>query len=140
MATPIPYTSKHRVQFSDLDPYQHMNTGTYARYFVDHRMECLRDTVGWDLAALGMSEYSTALNAFLYQSTAWPERAVTLIVPYAAGGITDVLARLTAEHLQSKFKQSFVVQNETGAGGLIGAANAAHAGGILGAGALYRLR
>jgi tripartite-type tricarboxylate transporter receptor subunit TctC len=58
---------------------------------------------------------------------AWPERAVTLIVPYAAGGITDVLARVTAEHLHSKFQQSFVVQNETGAGGIIGAANAAHA-------------
>ena len=57
---------------------------------------------------------------------AWPDRPVTLIVPYAAGGITDVIARVTAEHLQAKLKQSFVVQNETGAGGIIGAANAAH--------------
>lgn len=58
---------------------------------------------------------------------AWPERTVTLIVPYAAGGITDVLARLTAERLQTTFKQSFIIQNETGAGGIIGAANAARA-------------
>ena len=58
---------------------------------------------------------------------AWPDRPVTLIVPYAAGGITDVLARLTAEALQDKFKQSFIVQNETGAGGIIGTANAARA-------------
>jgi tripartite-type tricarboxylate transporter receptor subunit TctC len=65
--------------------------------------------------------FATAANA------AWPERPVTLIVPYAAGGITDVLARLTAEHLQTKFKQTFIVQNETGAGGIIGAANAARA-------------
>ena len=64
---------------------------------------------------------ATAANA------AWPERPVTLIVPYAAGGITDVLARLTAEQLQARFKQTFVVQNETGAGGTIGAANAARA-------------
>jgi tripartite-type tricarboxylate transporter receptor subunit TctC len=65
--------------------------------------------------------FNTAANA------AWPERTVTLIVPYAAGGISDILARLTAEYLQRTFKQSFVIQNETGAGGIIGAANAAHA-------------
>lgn len=57
----------------------------------------------------------------------WPERPVTLIVPYAAGGITDVLARTTAEYLQTRLKQTFVVQNETGAGGIIGAANVARA-------------
>ena len=58
---------------------------------------------------------------------AWPERPVTLIVPYAPGGITDVMARLTAEVLREKFHQTFIVQNETGAGGIIGAANAARA-------------
>src|SRR5436190_20499610 len=58
---------------------------------------------------------------------AWPERSVTLIVPYAAGGIADVLARITADRLSTTFKQSFVVQNEVGAGGIIGAASAAHA-------------
>jgi tripartite-type tricarboxylate transporter receptor subunit TctC len=63
--------------------------------------------------------FATAANA------AWPDRPVTLIVPYPAGGITDVLSRLTAELLQTKFKQSFIVQNETGAGGTIGAGNAA---------------
>jgi tripartite-type tricarboxylate transporter receptor subunit TctC len=65
--------------------------------------------------------FSTAANA------AWPDRPVTLIVPYAAGGISDVLARLTAEQLQSAFKQTFIVQNEVGAGGIIGTANAAKA-------------
>ena len=39
----------------------------------------------------------------------------------------DVLARLTAERLQAAFKQTFIVQNEVGAGGIIGTANAAHA-------------
>jgi tripartite-type tricarboxylate transporter receptor subunit TctC len=58
---------------------------------------------------------------------AWPERPVTLIVPYAPGGITDVMARLTAEVLREKFHQTFIVQNEAGAGGIIGAANAARA-------------
>ena len=66
-------------------------------------------------------------TAFQAAHASWPERPVTLIVPYAAGGITDVLARTTAEYLQTRLKQTFVVQNETGAGGIIGAANVARA-------------
>lgn len=58
---------------------------------------------------------------------AWPDRTVTLVVPFAAGGITDVLARLTAERLTATFKQSFIVQNDTGGGGIIGTANASRA-------------
>jgi tripartite-type tricarboxylate transporter receptor subunit TctC len=57
----------------------------------------------------------------------WPERPVTLIAPFAAGGITDVLARLTAERLHAKFKQTFLVQNDTGVAGVIGTTNAARA-------------
>ena len=56
---------------------------------------------------------------------AWPDRTVTLIVPFSAGGITDVLARLTAERLSQKFGQPFVVQNEGGGAGIIGATSAA---------------
>jgi acyl-CoA thioester hydrolase len=37
----------------DLDPYNHMSTGKYAIYYVDHRMEGLRECVGWDLKTLG---------------------------------------------------------------------------------------
>jgi acyl-CoA thioester hydrolase len=46
---PIIYTTTQRIKFSELDPYDHVNTGTYATYFVDHRMEGLRDNLGWDL-------------------------------------------------------------------------------------------
>ena len=60
-------------------------------------------------------------------SAAWPERTVTLVVPYAAGGVTDVLARLTAERLQAALKQTFIVQNDVGADDATGAANVAHA-------------
>jgi acyl-CoA thioester hydrolase len=49
---PIVYKSTHRVKFSDLDPYDHVSTGKYATYYVDHRMEGLRDYVGWDLKTL----------------------------------------------------------------------------------------
>ena len=50
---PIVYRTTHRVKFSELDPYNHVGTGQYATYFTDHRMEGLRDNVGWDLKALG---------------------------------------------------------------------------------------
>jgi acyl-CoA thioester hydrolase len=49
---PIVYRTTHRVNFSELDPYDHVGTGMYATYYVDHRMEGLRDHAGWDLAAL----------------------------------------------------------------------------------------
>jgi tripartite-type tricarboxylate transporter receptor subunit TctC len=52
---------------------------------------------------------------------AWPERPVVVLVPFAAGGISDVLARLTAERLQAAFGRTFVVENEPGAAGIIAA-------------------
>ena len=50
--TPIVYRSTHRIRFSELDPYDHVSTGKYATYYVDHRMEGLRDYAGWDLKTL----------------------------------------------------------------------------------------
>lgn len=49
---PIIFKSTHRIQFSDLDPYNHMGTGKYGTYYIDHRMEGLRDYIGWDLKTL----------------------------------------------------------------------------------------
>ena len=49
---------------------------------------------------------------------AWPERTVTIVTPYAAGGIADVVARLTAERLQSGLKQTFIVENQPGSAGI----------------------
>ena len=51
----------------------------------------------------------------------WPERPVTVIVPYAAGGNTDIMARLASDALTQKLGQNFVVENRPGAGGAIGA-------------------
>lgn len=49
---PLVFTTAHRIRFSDLDPYDHVSTAQYATYFVDHRMQGLRDNIGWDLATL----------------------------------------------------------------------------------------
>lgn len=51
----------------------------------------------------------------------WPDKPVTVIVPFAAGGNTDGIARMTAQHLSDAFGKQFVVENRPGAGGAIAA-------------------
>ncbi|VFR45621.1 Tricarboxylate transport protein TctC [plant metagenome] len=58
---------------------------------------------------------------------AYPEKPVTLIVPWAAGGSTDILARLLSEHLTQSMGQPFIVENRSGASGNIGSAFVARA-------------
>ena len=50
----------------------------------------------------------------------WPERTVKVVVPYGVGGITDTMARLTADRLGKILNQPFVVEAKPGAGGAIG--------------------
>lgn len=57
----------------------------------------------------------------------WPERPVRLIVPYSAGGSTDLVARLVGARLSERLGQQFVVDNRTGAGTIIGTEIAARA-------------
>jgi tripartite-type tricarboxylate transporter receptor subunit TctC len=57
----------------------------------------------------------------LHAQAKWPERAVKIIVPFSAGGTTDVVARALAQNLTEAWGQSVVVENRAGAGGNIGA-------------------
>src|SRR3970040_1992950 len=57
----------------------------------------------------------------------YPARTVRLIAPFAPGGATDVLARLTAQKLGERWGQSVIVDNRVGAGGHIGAELASRA-------------
>ena len=61
--------------------------------------------------------------------TAWPTKPVRIVVPFAASGTTDILARALAPELQRVFGQPFVVDNKPGAGGNSGSAEVAKAGG-----------
>jgi tripartite-type tricarboxylate transporter receptor subunit TctC len=56
----------------------------------------------------------------------WPSRNVRVIVPYGVGGVTDIMARLTADRLSKSLKQTFVIENKVGAGGAIGVDAAIH--------------
>ncbi len=57
----------------------------------------------------------------------YPTRPVTVIVPFAAGGNTDMMARLGAQHLTNKFGQTFIVENRPSAGGALGTGHVSNA-------------
>jgi len=61
------------------------------------------------------------------QTAKWPEKTVRMIVPLAPGGGTDIVARMFAARLTAEFGQQFIVDNRSGAGGIIGAEIAARA-------------
>jgi len=55
-----------------------------------------------------------------HAQTTWPDRPIRMIVPYPAGGSTDVLARILADRLKDSFGQPVIAENRPGAGGNIG--------------------
>src|SRR5690606_36403584 len=69
------------------------------------------------LAALGAGAVAPLGTA---SAADWPTRPVKLIVPYSAGGPTDAIARLLAEHMSRSLGEAVVVENLAGAGGTIG--------------------
>lgn len=72
------------------------------------------------LQVLAFSALSMGLHVGAQASDAYPSKPVKLIVPFAAGGSTDVVARLIAEGMRTTLGQSVIVDNKAGAGGLIG--------------------
>jgi tripartite-type tricarboxylate transporter receptor subunit TctC len=75
--------------------------------------------------ALLLAIYALAVTAARAQD--YPDRAVRIIVPFAAGGTADAVPRLVADFLSRKWGQPVIIENRTGAGGNIGAEFAYHA-------------
>ena len=80
-------------------------------------------------AALMLADASHAQNAPGGATPSYPTRQVRIIVPYPAGGPTDVMARLVAQHLTEGLGQNFFVENLTGASGVVGTGTAANSPG-----------
>lgn len=68
-----------------------------------------------------------SLAASLAFAQAYPERQITMVVPFAAGGPTDTVGRLIAERMSADLGQQIIVENVGGAGGTLGAGNVASA-------------
>ena len=77
--------------------------------------------------ALGLASLLAVGSAPMAQAQSWPERPVTILVPFPAGGNTDTMARLLADRLQTKLGQPFVVENRPAGGGIVAAGQVARA-------------
>jgi tripartite-type tricarboxylate transporter receptor subunit TctC len=88
-----------------------------------NRRKALKQLAAGSLVAASVLGMAPAIA----QETAYPTRAVRLVVPYPAGGATDVMARAISEQLARRWGKPVVVENRPGAAGLIGADNVAKA-------------
>lgn len=89
-------------------------TKTFARPHAWHRKFCTAATL-----ALACSVLSTPLMA-QNKDARWPSKPVRVVVAFAAGGTTDILARAVTQKLSEKLGQSFIIDNKPGGGGNIG--------------------
>src|ERR1700716_538582 len=81
---------------------------------INKRMFLLLAIMAFSLGAATAHGYDQSLPK------PWPTRTVKFIAPFAAGGTSDMLGRLAAEHLRDKLHQQLYVENRVGAGGMIG--------------------
>src|SRR5258707_7050377 len=65
--------------------------------------------------------FALTVSAAAHAQDGWPQRAVTLVVPFGAGGSADLTARILSTHLQARLGATFVIENKGGAGGSLGA-------------------
>jgi len=70
-------------------------------------------------SALALGLLAASASAFA-QAAAFPSRPIKLVVPYSAGGIADLLARIVADKLTVRYGQPVVIDNRPGAGGHVG--------------------
>src|SRR5690348_16559350 len=72
------------------------------------------------LAGLVLSSAIALVPTMLRAQEAWPARPITFLVPYAAGGYTDFVARVTAHYVENDLGKPVIVDHRPGAGGIVG--------------------
>jgi tripartite-type tricarboxylate transporter receptor subunit TctC len=104
--------------------------------FVEGKAMC--KTGLWQKAPIRRAKAAAKLLSLLAFVLAWahiphasaqtyPSRPITIVVPFAAGGPTDTIARIVGQRLQTSLGQAVIIENVSGAGGSIGVARAVHA-------------
>lgn len=79
------------------------------------------------IAACLLAAFALVWSPKISHAADYPARTITLVVPFAAGGGIDIVARIFAGKLQEKLHQPVVVENRIGGGGIVGTAAVAHA-------------
>ena len=97
-------------------PQQRSDPGTWNV----SRLTAKQETAMNHVAGLALSLGIALAPGVVQAQDAWPSRAVTLLVPYGAGGYTDLVGRLTARYLEKALGKPVVVENRAGAGGIVG--------------------
>lgn len=72
------------------------------------------------LTAIALGVLGAGMSSAGHAQDVWPSRTITLVVPYGAGGYTDLIGRMTASFLERELGKAVVVENRAGAGGLLG--------------------
>jgi tripartite-type tricarboxylate transporter receptor subunit TctC len=72
------------------------------------------------VAGLALALAVASVPGAVHAQDAWPSRPITFVVPYAAGGYTDLVARLTARYVEKALGKPVVIENRAAAGGIVG--------------------
>src|SRR5258706_9614608 len=81
----------------------------------------------WSAGLIGLAAMLAGASLAGAQAPNYPQRPIKLIVPFAAGGNTDIIGRLIAPPMSDALGQQVVVENKAGAGTVVGSEAAAHA-------------
>src|SRR5499427_8054496 len=100
-------------------------TGSMCRFFLRDDRGCGEERMRYLISAVAFVAVTASVAGAVAQS--YPSRPITIIVPFAAGGSTDVTARIVGEHMSRTLGQRILIENIAGAGGTTGSIRAMRA-------------